>query len=183
MRLRWIGKYYSAVHGQGLVWNWSDSVVWRRRRCTWWSRLYCYVPEVGNPTIPRVWPIGSKFRVKTLVKNKAKLPFLKPWKWRIFQRPCEARWSKVILEAEAIESWAKATALWAGTSLATCNVTLFGTGSELGKPAIPMVILIELMFEVKTLVEKGPNYPVSNPWNDRFFACGLSYGSVFMYVG
>jgi hypothetical protein len=39
-----------------------------------------------------------------------------------------------------------------------------------GNPAIPRVILIGLKFEVETLVKKGPNYPVSNPWNDRFFA-------------
>ena len=37
---------------------------------------------------------------------------------------------------------------------------------NLGNPAIPRVILIGLKFEVKTLVKKGPNYPVSNPWND-----------------
>ena len=37
---------------------------------------------------------------------------------------------------------------------------------RVGNPAIPRVILIGLKFEVKTLVKKGPNYPV---WNDRFF--------------
>ena len=40
---------------------------------------------------------------------------------------------------------------------------------KMGNPAIPRVILIGLKFEVKTLVKKGPNYPVSNPRNDRFF--------------
>jgi hypothetical protein len=49
-------------------------MLWTRR--VWYWYYESTVPFRGNPAIPRVWPIGCEFGVKTSAKNMVKLPVL-----------------------------------------------------------------------------------------------------------
>jgi len=56
------------------------------KKWVWHSHVQTTSCSKGDPAIPRVWPIGWEFGVKTSAKNVVKFPLLKPWEWWIFRK-------------------------------------------------------------------------------------------------